>query len=144
MTQEELFKKGLAFLKEDNILGALTCFEKAYGLKKTPEAQSYFGFCIAVERGKITEALDLCRNAISKEPANPVHYLNLGRVYLKAGKKTDAIATLRKGLSFGDNKDIRLVLESLGTRKKSIFPFLTRDNFLNKYIGLILSRLKLR
>ena len=31
---DELFEKGLALLRDDNPLAALTCFEKAYTLKK--------------------------------------------------------------------------------------------------------------
>lgn len=144
MTANELFEKGLAFLREDNPLAALTCFEKAYSLKKTPELQSYLGFCIAAERGKITEAIMLCNDALSHEPDNPVHYLNLGRVYLKANKKTDAIETLRKGLSFGENEEIHQLLENIGMRKNPVVPFISRNNFLNKYLGLLLHKLKLR
>lgn len=144
MTADELFEKGLALLKDDNPLSALAYFEKAYNLKKTPEIQSYLGFCIATERGKVTEGIALCENAMARESDNPVHYLNLGRVYLKANRKTEAIETLRKGLSFGDNLEIRLVLDGLGTRRKPVFPFLPRSNFLNKYIGLLLNRLNPR
>lgn len=144
MTPNELFERGLARLRDDDPLGALAYFEKAYSLKKTPEIQSYLGFCVAFERGKITEALTLCNDAIAHEPDNPVHYLNLGKVYLKADRRTDAIETLRKGLSFGDDAEIRLILESLGIRKKPVFSFLTRNNFLNRYIGLLLHHLKLR
>lgn len=144
MTEIELYEKGIAFLKENNPLSALACFEKAYAIKKLPEIQSYLGFCIAVERGKITEALALCNNAIAREPDNPIHYLNLGRIYLKINRKAEAIEAFRKGLSIGDNEDIRLILDSLGTRKKPVFSFLPRDSFLNRYAGLIFHRLKLR
>ena len=144
MAADELFEKGVSFLRDNNSLGALACFEKACNIRKTPELQSYIGFCIAMERGQITEALSMCNEAISKEPNNPVLYLNLGRVYLKAKRKDDAIEILRKGLSFGDNPDIRLILESLGLRKKPFFTFLPRGHFLNKYAGLFLIRLKLR
>jgi hypothetical protein len=35
-------------------------------------------------------------------------------------------------------------LENLGVRKKPLIPFLPRSNFVNKYAGLLLHRLKLR
>lgn len=139
-----LFKQGLCLLDKSNILGALACFEKAYREKKTPSIQSFLAYCIAMERGQITEALNLCRTAIDAEPQNPEHYLNLGRVYLKAKRKDDAIAELRRGLSFGDNSDIRILLERIGQRKKPVLNFLPRNSFLNKYAGLILRRLRLR
>ncbi len=141
---DELFEKGVVLLKENNFLGALSCIEKAYSIRKRPEAGSYLGFCIAYERGQITEAIALCRSAIAEQPGNPVHYLNLARVYLKAKRKDDALDVLRKGISFGDNKEILSLLENVGVRKETLFPFLRRSNFLNKYAGLLLHRLKLR
>ncbi len=141
---DELFNDGLRLLDEANILGALACFEKAYALEQAPRTQSYLAYCIATERGQITEALSLCRGAINTEPNNPEHYLNLGRVYLKAKRKEEAIAELRRGLSVGDNQIIKGILERIGLRKKPLFPFLQRSNILNKYTGIILARLRLR
>ena len=140
----ELVKKGIAFLHDNNRLAALACFDKAFVFGKSPELLSYLSYCIAAERGQIYEALKLCNNALSQEPDNPVHYLNLGRIYLHTGKKEEALLTLRKGLSFGENKTIKSILEKIGTRDKPVLPFLPRNSFLNKYIGLLLHRLKLR
>ena len=144
MTADELTEKGISSLRENNSLAALTNFEKAYNLKKTPLIQSYMGLCIALERGKITEAIALCNEALAKENDNPVHYLNLGRVYIKAGRKDEAIDICRKGLSFGDNAEIRKMLDVLGIRRKPVLPFLPRGHFLNKYIGLLLYKARLR
>jgi tetratricopeptide (TPR) repeat protein len=144
ISADDFFNEGLRLVDESNLLAALVSFEKAHSRKKSPIIQSYLGYCIAMERGQITEAVNLCQAAIGSEPHNPEHYLNLGRVYLKARRKDEAIAELRKGLSFGDNRDIRALLERLGLRKKPVFSFLSRNNFLNKYAGLVLSRLRLR
>jgi tetratricopeptide (TPR) repeat protein len=141
---DELFEKGIQFLRESNSLGALACFEKAFLQEKTPRIRSYLGYCIAAQRGQIAEALKLCRAAIEAEPGSPEHYLNLGRVYLRAKRKDEAIAALRKGLSAGDHSEIRVLLEDLGTRRRPLFPFLPRRHFLNKYTGLILRFLRLR
>lgn len=144
ISADEYFMKGIQLLGEANLLGALACFERAHIQEKSPLIQSYLGYCIATERGQIAEALNLCRSAIERDPHNPEHYLNLGRVYLKAKKKDEAIAELRRGLSFGNNQDIKALLEGLGLRKNPVFSFLSRDHVLNKSIGLILSRLRLR
>lgn len=140
----ELIENGIAFLRANNRLAALSCFEKAYRRGKSPELLSYLSYCIAVERGQINDAVKLCTDALSQEPDNSLHYLNLGRIYLHAGKKNEALSTLRQGLSFGENQTIRSILEKIGTREKPVFPFLPRSNCLNKYIGLMLHRLKLR
>ena len=140
----ELIEKGVAFLHDNNRLAALSCFDKAFAIGKSPELLSYLSYCMATERGQLYEALKLCNEALSQEPGNPVHYLNLGRIYLHAGKKEEALSVLRKGLSFGENQTIKSILQKIGTRGKPVFPFLSRNSFLNKYIGLLLHRLKLR
>ncbi len=140
----ELIEKGVAYLHDNNRLAALACFDKAFVIGKSPELLSYLSYCIATERGQIYEALKLCNDALSQEPDNSVHYLNLGRIYLHAGKKEEALLILRKGLSFKENQTIKSILEKIGTREKTVFPFLPRNSFLNKYVGLLLHRLKLR
>jgi len=139
-----LFQKGRALLRENNTLGALACFEKAYTINRTSDIQSYLGLCIATERGRISEGVRLCLEAIDLDPGNPLHYLNLGKVYLKADRKTDCVGVLREGLSRADNPEIRELLDRIGMRKPPVFPFLPRGHFLNRYAGLIISRLRLR
>jgi len=140
----ELFVKGIVLLRAGNSLGALANFEKAYGIEKTPAVKSCLGLCIATERGRISEAVKLCQEAIEEEPQNPLHYLNLGKVYLKCGRKGDGLDALRKGLSSGDAPEISELLEGIGMRKPPVFSFLGRGHFLNRYAGLILRNLRLR
>lgn len=141
---DELFKKGVEYLRGDEPLKALSAFEKSFSLKETVQCQSYLGLCIATERGNIKEGLTLCEEALVMEPENPVLYLNLGKTLFKAGRKREAIETVRKGINFGENEDAFSWLQSLGIRKKPVVPFLERKNFLNKYLGLLLKRLGLR
>ncbi|MGC2062901.1 MAG: tetratricopeptide repeat protein [Thermodesulfovibrionales bacterium] len=143
-SSDGLLQKGRALLRENNTLGALACFEKAYAIKKTPHTQSYLGLCIATERGMISEAARLCREAIDQDPGDPLHYLNLGKIYLKAERRTDCLEVLRKGLSSGDDPEIRELLERIGMRRPSVFSSLSRGHFLNRYAGLIMSRLRLK
>jgi tetratricopeptide (TPR) repeat protein len=140
----KLFERGVHLLRESNSLGALACFEKAYDLEHAVRIRSYLGYCIAVQRGQIGEALRLCTSAVREEPENPEHYLNIARVYLAAKRREEAIAALRTGLSLEDNADIKILLDDLGIRKKRVLPFLPRHHFLNKYLGLILHRFRLR
>lgn len=148
MTVEELMQKGLASLRDHSHLHALSLFERAYQIRKDPVIQSYLALCIALERGKVSDAVALCGDSMLSDPDNPVHYLNLGKVYLKARRKNDALDMLRKGLSRGNDADIheeiRAVLDSLGTRKTPVFSFLPRSHYLNKHIGILLGKLRLR
>lgn len=121
-------------------------FEKAFSIKaEDPRFQSYLGLCIAYERGKIKDAISLCERALQVESQNVENYLNLGKVYLRAGLKIKAIETFRKGLKIDSkNPDIIAELQLLGLRKKPVIPYLPRNNFLNKYLGIILNRLGFR
>lgn len=141
---ERLFNKGLEHLANGDTLSALSCFEKAIKIEDKPAIWSYFAFCIAKERGQLSKAISLCGEAIKKDPVNSAHYLNLGRIYLLANKKAEAINIFREGLNYEANQQIVDELNRLIIRKPPVIPFLKRDNPINKYLGIILKRLRLR
>lgn len=141
---DELFTQGLEALSRGDTLSALALFERAAQREDTPTFSSFFALCIAKERGQFQLAVTLCEKAKAREPHNTVHYLNLGRIYLIAGKKDDAIRTFREGLGYEQNRGIIDELEKLGTRKPPLISSLERSNPVNKYLGIILKRLGLR
>ena len=141
---KQLFDKGIQALTEGIILSALSFFEKALAKEDDPLISSFFAFCIAKERGEIKKAISLCTDAIKKEPGNSFHYLNLGKVYLIRKDKKEAVNTFRQGLQHEENQQIVDELDRLGTRKPPLIPFLKRSNVINKYLGMLLSRIKLR
>jgi len=141
---ESLLDKGVEAIAEGKILSALSYFEKAFHLENSPVISSCYAFCIARERGEIKKAISLCKEAIEKEPQNSLHYLNLGRIYLLSNQKTEAIETFREGLRHQENQHIVDELNGLGTRKPPLIPFLKRSNPINRYLGIILGKLRLR
>ena len=141
---EKDFQRALQELRDGNVLAALACLERALKIWDDPGWYSCLGFCIAKERGHVTHGFELCHQAIKHEPENPVHYLYLGKIHLLAGNKIEALETLRQGMSKGSSPDIERLLVAIGTRKPPVLPFLSRDNMVNKYLGIILSRLGLR
>jgi len=141
---ERLLEKGSEAISQGEIISALSYFERALDIEENPVASSYFAFCIARERGQLSKAISLCAEAIRQEPHNPVHYLNLGRVYFLAGMKLDAIKILREGLKHEKNQQIIDELDSIGTRRPPVLFFLKRSNPLNKYLGILLKKLGLR
>ena len=141
---EREFQRALKELREENVLAALACLERALKIWDDPGWYSCLGFCVAKERGHITQALELCHKAIEHEPENPIHHLYLGKVHLVAGHKIEAIQALREGMNKGTVPDIERLLVAIGTRKPPVIPFLSRDNLINKCLGMVLSRLGLR
>jgi predicted Zn-dependent protease len=123
---------------------ALNCFDQAREMEKDPLYLSSRALCVARVHRSFKEAVYLCRDALDREPVNPVHYLNMGKIYLEAGQKNKAIKFFRDGLKHGGNSAITAEIVKLGFRKAPLFSFLDRKNPLNKYSGILLSMIGLR
>ena len=138
------FDRAQQELDRNNVLAALACLERGLGIRNDPFWHSRLGFCVAKQRGHVTRAFELCRNAIEHDPDNSLHYLYLGKVYLVAGKKLEALEAFRQGMILGGSQEIERILDTIGARKPPVISFLSRDNLLNKYLGIILGRLGFR
>ncbi len=141
---EEIYEKGLQALSNGHEYLALVCFEQAASMEKKPLYCSYLAFCLAKARGQYPEATTLCMEALGKDQANPVHYANLARIYVLAGQREKALETLRQGMQYQRHDEILRELEKLGMRGQPVFPYLRRENPLNKYCGLLLKKLGYR
>lgn len=115
-----------------------------------PLMHSYYGSIYSKAGKKPVEGIKICRDAIQKfnsqirsknEFLKPIFYLNLGKAYLGANKKKEAINAFNIGLK-EDPTNANIISEicKLGRRKEPIIPFLERGNSLNKYLGLFLNR----
>lgn len=131
-------------LERNNILAALASLERALDIWDDPLWHSRLGFCLAKERGQVTRGFELCRTSIEQDPGNPIHFLYLGKIHLLSGNTYEAILAFRKGMTLGSNPELERILQSIGTRKPPVISFLSRDTFVNKYLGIILCRLGLR
>jgi tetratricopeptide (TPR) repeat protein len=149
--KSEYFEEVQQLLKKGNGKRAIEVLEEAlFKFPNDPFLLSYFGCLTAVVRNHPKEGISICLNAIKQlhstmpfgsEFFYPVFYLNLGRAYIKGGKKKEAFIAFHQGLQNNpDNKDILGEIKKLGSRKKSPLPFLQRSNPINKYIGLLISK----
>jgi tetratricopeptide (TPR) repeat protein len=141
---EREFALAQAALAAEDTLTALSHLERALKLEDRAGWYSYLGYCIARERGQQRKGLEYCLHSLAAEPDLPEHYLNLGQVHLLAGDRVEALRLLREGMTKGESPGIASLLASLGSRRPPIFPSLARTNPLNKYLGMLLSRLGLR
>ena len=141
---EREFELGRKALDNEDFETALPHFEAALELINNPSWYSYVGYCIARGRGEFETGVALCQMSLEVEQENPIHYLNLGKVYLASGNKKKAILALRDGLAKGGNEEILHMLVEYGTRNAPVFKSLPRSNPLNKILGKILHRRALR
>lgn len=117
-----------------------------------PFILSYYGCLKAVVEKKYDEGTKICQMALEKlDPVAPhgeeslyaTFYLNLGRAYLAGGQRERAIEVFNDGLKIDkSNHDLLWELKKLGTRRKPVITFLSRSNPINKYLGIMFSRLK--
>jgi tetratricopeptide (TPR) repeat protein len=140
-TLSDLVRKGEQALQNGDTLVALLQFETAHALEPLPGIKSKLAFCLAKERRRYQQAMELCREALQAEPGNPDHYYQLSRIYLVAGKKRQAIKSLRKGLKFKRHQPIIDELNRLGARKEPIFSALPREHVLNRSVGILFTKL---
>jgi tetratricopeptide (TPR) repeat protein len=113
-----------------------------------PYILSYYGCLQALVDKRHRSGVETCKKALQllkhkslsgEEVFYPFFYLNLGRAYVAAGKKTEAIDAFHQGLKYDHrNSDILKEIRTLGIRKKPPVPFLDRSNPINKYIGKLL------
>ena len=134
---EELFESGVQYLRNGYYGKALDKLKDAVELdKKNPLFVSYLGLLVGLAQKKHEEAAQLCHTALQMNRHLVEGYLNLSQVYLKAGKKADAVEALEVGLQY-TKRDVRLVreLRKLGIRRPPVIPFLERKHFMNRHLG---------
>jgi predicted Zn-dependent protease len=127
-----------------NYVAALAELERIPLFARTPTTLSAYALCLAEVKGTFKTATNMCHDAIKREPKNPEHYFRQGRILLLAGRKKDAIWVMRMGLRHGKHKGILDLLGRMGIRKPPPLMFLERSNPLNKYLGMLLTRLNMR
>jgi tetratricopeptide (TPR) repeat protein len=140
MMRQKRYGEALMLLKD-----GLTVFQY------DPLLLSYYGFLLSRVDNNHREGIRICREAISDlearlavngEPVPSVYYLNLGRAYLEARRKKDAVRAFNIGLkSDRTNTDLNAEIEEMGRRRRPFFTFLERNNPLNRYAGAFLSKM---
>ena len=146
---EDSFRKGVKALKNRfKQKEAMAFFEasllldsRAQKSSGQPRYRSYYGLCLSTTKGKMKEALKLCRKATKDEFYNYEVWFNLGKVEREAGNQHKAHKALVRALHLSPRKtEIREELKNLGLRRTPMFSFLGRDHVLNRLMGRITYR----
>lgn len=140
---EQRFRRGLEALSAGRRLEALALFETALELERRhgggrPQARylSYYGLCLALERRRLPEGVELCRQAIPLEFYNPDLCLNLGRALVAGDRRREAHDAFVKGLGLAPrHPEILRELRRMGRRRRPPVPFLDRSHPINVLLG---------
>jgi tetratricopeptide (TPR) repeat protein len=137
------FKQGVRMLRDARPNEAFAHFRNAADLEKNnPYYISFIGVSLARAQRKWEPALKLCESALSMKRNEAQLYLNLAEVYTSAGRREEALITLDRALaSLGPHARIQQARLKLGRRRSPALPFLDRQNFLNRYLGVLRHRI---
>jgi predicted Zn-dependent protease len=144
MDAEDLYAKAMDSLKSGKTGEAVDLLEQAVGLERKPLFCSTLAVSLAKEKNDFKRAISLCKEAIKSEPKNSIHFLHLGKVHILANQKKDAIRIFYMGLRYAENRDIIAELNRVGRRRPPIFPFLDRSNLLNRMLGKLFYKQRVR
>ncbi len=119
-------------------------FEKACKLQPdSAKYKSYYGLALGLRGRRLTEAEHLCEEAAERKYYDVDVLVNLGRVYLFRKKRRQAFETFQKALAIDPRSEkVQVELQRMGVRRPPVLVFLSRGNFLNKYLGILRSRLE--
>ena len=134
---QEIFVQGLEFLRKNRLPEASNAFRRAFKQDiENPRYLSYYGLILALQDENFQDGINFCRAAIQRAAYEPEFYLNLCKVFSKAGQRKKALEALLEGLNYDKNNALlRMEMRRLGVRRKPLLQFLPRDHFLNRAIG---------
>jgi tetratricopeptide (TPR) repeat protein len=106
---------------------------------------SYYGLSRAQATGTTPQVIQACETAARRDFFNPDLLLNLGKVYLLAGKTTKALAAFQRGLELAPNhKALRAEHARIDRREPPPLSMVSRSHPLNKMFGKLRWSLRAR
>jgi tetratricopeptide (TPR) repeat protein len=134
---QALYERGWELFERNRPAEALQWLERAY-LEDSSNARlrSYYGLCLGIVERRFDEAMELCQSAAKQEFFNPELYLNMARLNLAFGFKSEGLRYLRRGEMIDPtNAGIEAVMRDLGMRVSPVLRFLPRRHALNRWLG---------
>jgi tetratricopeptide (TPR) repeat protein len=142
---ETLFLEGMTLLADDRYADASLRFERALlrerergGGRRPMRYLSFYGLSLALAHGVTPEAVRACETAARRDFFDPDLQLNLGRVYLLAGKTSPALQAFWRGLQLNPRHPaLQIEFAKADRRSRPMLPFLRRDHALNRWLGRV-------
>ncbi len=106
------------------------------GEKVPAVALSYYALALGMHTKKFKQAIEFCQSSLAAEPLRVDHYANLAMLYHAAGFRRRAVETVSKGLEMdGDDRRLLQLKHTLGWRRPPVISSLSRDHWLNIFLG---------
>lgn len=141
-------EQAVHWTRDGQYLKAIEQFERTLeaGMASLNEARrdrlmSYYGLCVAMVWGRTSQPLAWCLAALTHGPTHADLHHNLAMVLLRSNRRREAVQALERGARIDpDHEAIQATFHRLTHRRRPPIPFLGRGHFLNRSLGLLLTR----
>jgi tetratricopeptide (TPR) repeat protein len=136
---------GLAAFHARDLAAAHQAFERAYRRDpRHPRAASWYGVTLVLVERNSALGVSLCDQALRPGP-DPELLLNLARVHLALNSRERTVKALQRGLQAAPgHPGLLAAVAALGMRRDPVLPFLSRGNPLNRLLGRLRHRWRVR
>ena len=144
----EAVSRAVWLVRHKKYIPALDIFEENLGrLRLAADSprrlrlMSFYGLCLAMVWGQARRARDLCETAVEKCNPDADLFFNLGMVHLRERRRDLALEVFREGLGVDRmHTELLETLDRLRPRRPPVFPFLDRKHPVNRFGGMLRSR----
>jgi Flp pilus assembly protein TadD len=134
-----LFEEGLARYRLGDAAAAHAIFERSHRRAPgDPRIMSWYGVTLVLVERNSNLGILYCDQALRLVATDPELFLNQARAHLALGQRERAVKAVIRGLAIApDDAALRAAQSAMGWRRRPVFPFLSRSNFLNRWLGKI-------
>ena len=144
----EAVSRAVWLVRHKKYIPALEIFEENLERLRLPaddpkrlRLMSFYGLCLAMVWGQVERARVICEAAVDNCRRDADLYFNLGMVHLRQRRRHLALETFRDGLGIDPtHSELLATLDRLRPRHRPLLPFLDRKHPLNRYGGMLRSR----
>ena len=136
------FEDGLARFRAGDAVGAHGLFERAHRRAPAdPRVMSWYGVTLVLVERNSNLGVLYCDQALRLAGPEPELLLNQARAHLALGQRERAVKAIQRGLAAAPH-DVRLkaAQDSMGWRRRPVFPCFGRSNPLNRWLGRLRHR----
>lgn len=132
-----LFEEGLARYKLGDAAAAHAIFERSHRrVPSDPRVMSWYGVTLVLVERNSNLGILYCDQALRLVATDPELFLNQARAHLALGQRERAVKAVIRGLAVSpQDPALRAAQSAMGWRRKPVLPFLSRSNFLNRWLG---------
>jgi Flp pilus assembly protein TadD len=141
---QALYNQAMEYMNRNRYKRAIELLKEALHIAPdNPYYLSYLGLCVGYVGDDFDTAVTLCKRALVLSPGDAAIHVNLGKVYKLKGDLTSAYSTFLSAWRRNKGHPAPAAeLSRLGIRRPPVLSFLDRSHILNKYLGVMRSRLE--